>query len=103
MSRASRPAFRTASADSNAWATPSYGSSFIQFLMQWLKYKEECVMTKIILVVLVIAATLTECIVMRKSREYDAADNIAGLERCVKAMVVLGLVGIAAAVAFVAM
>ena len=45
--------------------------------------------TKIILVVLVIAATLTECIVMRKSREYDAADNIAGLERCVKAMVVL--------------
>lgn len=40
-------------------------------------------MTKIILVVLVIAATLTECIVMRKSREYDAADNIAGLERCV--------------------
>lgn len=41
-------------------------------------------MTKIILVVLVIAATLTECIVMRKSREYDAADNIAGLERCVK-------------------
>lgn len=60
-------------------------------------------MTKIILVVLVIAATLTECIVMRKSREYDAADNIAGLERCVKAMVVLGFVGIAAAVAFVAM
>lgn len=53
-------------------------------------------MTKIILVVLVIAATLTECIVMRKSREYDAADNIAGLERCVKAMVVLGLVGLAA-------
>lgn len=46
---------------------------------------------------------LTECIVMRKSREYDAADNIAGLERCVKAMVVLGFVGIAAAVAFVAM
>ena len=45
-------------------------------------------MTKIILVVLVIAATLTECIVMRK---------------CVKAMVVLGLVGLAAAVAFVAM
>lgn len=61
--------------------------------------------TKIILVVLVIAATLTECIVMRKSREYDydAADNIAGLERCVKAMVVLGAVGTAAAVAFVAM
>lgn len=59
--------------------------------------------TKIILVVLVIAATLTECIVMRKSREYDAADNIAGLVRCVKVMVVLGLVGIAAAVAFVAM
>lgn len=58
---------------------------------------------KIILVVLVIVATLTECIVMRKSREYDAADNIAGLERCVKAMVVLGLVGIAAAVAFVVM
>ena len=50
-----------------------------------------------------IAATLPECIVMRKSREYDAADNIAGLERCVKAMVVLGFVGIAAAVAFVAM
>lgn len=60
-------------------------------------------MTKIILVVLVIAATLTEGIVMRKSREYDAADNIDGLEHCVKAMVVLGLVGIAAAVAFVAM
>lgn len=58
---------------------------------------------KIILVVLVIVATLTECIVMRKSREYDAADNIAGLERCVKAMVVLSFVGIAAAVAFVAM
>ena len=36
--------------------------------------------TKIILVVLVIVATLTECIVMRKSREYDAADNIAWLE-----------------------
>lgn len=60
-------------------------------------------MTKIILIVLVIAAVLTECIVMRKSQEYDAADNIAGLERCVKVMVVLGLVGIAAAVAFVAM
>lgn len=44
------------------------------------------IVTKIILVVLVIAATLTECIAMRKSREYDAADNIAGLERCVKAM-----------------
>ncbi|WP_417419673.1 hypothetical protein [Hominenteromicrobium sp.] len=58
---------------------------------------------KIILVGLVIAATLTECIMMRKSREYDAADNIAELERCVKAMVVLGLVGLAAAVAFVAM
>ena len=57
---------------------------------------------KIILVVLVIAAVLTECIVMRKSREYDAADNIAGLERCVKAMVALGLVGIAAAVAYIA-
>ena len=41
-------------------------------------------------------------VVMRKSREYDAADNIAGLERCVKAMVVIGLVGIAAAVACVA-
>ena len=61
------------------------------------------IVTKIILVVLVIAATLTECIVMRKSREYGAADNSAGLERCVKAMVVFGLVGIAAAVAFVAM
>lgn len=60
------------------------------------------IVTKIILVVLVISATLTECIVMRKSREYDAADNIAGLERCVKAMVVLGLVGIAAAVAYIA-
>ena len=60
-------------------------------------------MTKIILVVLIIAAMLTEGIVMRKSREYDAADNIAGLERCVKAMVVLGAVGTAAAVAFVAM
>lgn len=59
-------------------------------------------MDKIILVVLVIVATLTECIVMRKSREYDAADNIAGLERCVKAMVVLGFVDIAAAVACVA-
>lgn len=59
-------------------------------------------MAKIILVVLVIAAVLTECIVMRKSREYNAADNIAGLERCVKTMVVLGLVGIAAAVAYVA-
>lgn len=61
------------------------------------------IVTKIILIVLVIAATLTECIVMRKSREYNAADNIAGLVRCVKAMVVLGLVGLAAAVAFVAM
>lgn len=60
-------------------------------------------MTKIILVVLVIAATLTERIVMGKSREYYVADNIAGLERCVKAMVVLSLVGLAAAVAFVAM
>lgn len=59
-------------------------------------------MDKIILVVLVIASMLTQCIVMRKSREYDAADNIAGLERCVKAMVVLGLVGLAAVVAFVA-
>ena len=54
------------------------------------------------MVVLVIAATLTECIVVRKSREYNAADNIVGLERCVKAMVVLGVVGIAAAVACVA-
>lgn len=61
------------------------------------------IVAKIILVVLVIAAVLTECIVMRKSREYDAQDDVAGLERCVKAMVVLGLVGIAAAVAFVAM
>ena len=60
-------------------------------------------MAKIILVVLVVASMLTECVAMRKSREYDAADNIAGLERCVKAMVVLGLVGITAAVAFVAM
>ena len=60
-------------------------------------------MAKLILIVLVIAAVLTECLVMRKSREYDAADNTAGLERCVKAMVVLGLVGIAAAVAIVAM
>ncbi len=60
-------------------------------------------MIKIILIVLVIAAMLTECMVMRKSREYDAKDNIAGLKRCAKAMVVLGLVGIAAAVAFVAM
>lgn len=60
------------------------------------------IVTKIILVVLVIVATLTECIVMRKSREYDAADNIAGLERCVKAIVVIGLVGIAAAVAYIA-
>lgn len=60
-------------------------------------------MAKIILIMLVIAAVLTECIVMRKSREYDAQDDVAGLERCVKAMVVLGLVGIAAAVAFVAM
>lgn len=59
-------------------------------------------MNKIILVVLVIAATLMECIVMRKSREYDAADNIAGLERCVKAMVVLGFVGFAASVEYVA-
>lgn len=59
-------------------------------------------MAKIILVVLVIAAVLAECIAMRKSREYDAAENIAGLERCVKAMVVLALVSIAAAVAFVA-
>ena len=59
------------------------------------------IVTKIILVVLVISAMLTECIVMRKSREYDAANNIAGLERCVKAMVVLGLGGIAAAVAYI--
>ena len=35
-------------------------------------------------------------------KECEVADNIAGLERCVKAMVVLGFVGIAAAVAFVA-
>lgn len=60
-------------------------------------------MAKIILIVLVIAAALTECIAMHKSREYDAADNITGLERCVRAMVVFGLVGIAAAVAFVAL
>ena len=59
-------------------------------------------MAKLILIVLVITAMLTECIVMRKSREYDAADNIAGFERCVKAMVVLGLVGIAAVVAYIA-
>lgn len=59
-------------------------------------------MAKIILIVLVIAAMLTECIVMRKSREYDAADNIAGLERCAKAMVMLGLVGVTAAVAYIA-
>ena len=60
-------------------------------------------MIEIILIVLVIASILMECIVMRKSREYDAKDNVAGLERCVKAMVVLGLVGVTAAVAFVAM
>ena len=59
-------------------------------------------MTKLILIVLVITAMLTECIVMRKSREYDAADNIAGLERCAKAMVMLGLVGVTAAVAYIA-
>lgn len=56
-------------------------------------------MTKIILVVLVTAAMLTECIVMRKSREYNAADNIAGLERCVKAIVLMGIFGVLAAVA----
>ena len=59
-------------------------------------------MAKIILVVLVIAAMLTECIVMRKSREYDAADNIAGLERCVKAMVLMGIFGVLAALAYIA-
>ena len=61
------------------------------------------IVAKIILIALVIASMLMECIVMRKSREYDAKDDVAGLERCVKAMVVFGLVGIAAAVAFVAM
>lgn len=61
------------------------------------------IVTKIILVVLVISATLTECIVKRKLREYAAADNIAGAVRCAKVMVMLDLVGIAAAVAFVAM
>lgn len=59
-------------------------------------------MAKIILVVLVIAAVLTECIVMRKSREYDAAENIAGLERCVKAMVLMGIFGVLAALAYIA-
>lgn len=60
-------------------------------------------MTKIILVVLVIAATLTACIVMRKLREYDAADNIAGVVRCAKVMVMLGfVVGIATVMAYVA-
>ena len=59
-------------------------------------------MAKIILVVLVIAAVLTECIVMRKSREYDAAENIAGLERCVKAMVLMGIFGVLTALAYIA-
>ena len=58
---------------------------------------------KVLLILLVIASMLTECIVMRKSREYDTLDKIDGLERCVKAMLVIGLVGVAAAVAFVAM
>ena len=59
-------------------------------------------MAKIILVVLVVASMLTECIVMRKSREYDAAENIAGLERCVKAMVLMGIFGVLAALAYIA-
>ena len=60
-------------------------------------------MTKISVVVVVVAATITEGDVRKKAREYEAADNIAGVERCVKAMVVLGLVGVNAAVAVVAM
>ena len=79
------------------------GTAEVTHWMPIPDYPAERTMDKIILVVLVIASILMECIVMRKSREYDAADNIAGLERCVKAMVVLGFVGIAAAVAFVAM
>ena len=86
------------------FCNPPYGCDIGKWVQKAYKeaQRRRRIVTKIILVMLVIAATLTECIVMRKSREYDAADNIAGIERCVKAMVVLGLVGIAAAVACVA-
>ena len=59
--------------------------------------------TKALTAILALAFVIVGCAVVRKAQQYDAAANIAGLERCVKAMVVLGLVGIAAAVAFVAM
>lgn len=58
---------------------------------------------KALTAILALAFVIAGCAVVRKAQQYDAADNIAGLECCVKAMVVLGLVGIAAAVAFVAM
>ena len=58
---------------------------------------------KTLTAILALAFVIAECAVVRKAQQYDAADNIARLERCVKAMLVLGLVGVAAAVAFVAM
>ena len=58
---------------------------------------------KALTAILALAFVIAECAVVRKAQQYDAKDDVAGLERCVKAMVVLGLVGIAAAVAFVAM
>lgn len=58
---------------------------------------------KALTAIFALAFVIVGCAVVRKAQQYDAAENIAGLERCVKAMVVLGLVGLAAAVAFVAM
>lgn len=57
---------------------------------------------KALTAIFALAFVIVGCTVVRKAQQYDAADNIAGLERCVKAMVVLGLVGIAAAVAYIA-
>ena len=58
---------------------------------------------KALTAIFALAFVIVGCAVVRKAQQYDAQDDVAGLERCVKAMVILGLVGIAAAVAFVAM
>ena len=49
-----------------------------------------------------LAFVIVGCAVVRKAQQYDAADDVAGLERCVKVMVLMGIFGVLAALAYVA-
>ena len=57
---------------------------------------------KALTAILALAFVIEGCAVVRKAQQYDAEDNIAGLERCVKAMVLMGIFGVLAALAYVA-